>query len=60
MIQGIAELVGKYKLFLIDLYWVIHDGINHFEKAAEVVNYLRDEGKKKLSFFLTLQSLKRM
>ncbi|AEI88385.1 MAG: Ribonucleotide monophosphatase NagD, HAD superfamily [Candidatus Midichloria mitochondrii] len=50
MIQGIIELVGKYNLFLIDLYGVMHDGINHFEKAAEAVNYLRDEGKKVIFF----------
>ncbi|WHQ46511.1 MAG: TIGR01459 family HAD-type hydrolase [Candidatus Midichloria sp.] len=50
IIKGIFELTNKYNLFLIDLYGVIHDGINHFEKAVEAVNYLRDEGKRVIFF----------
>ena len=44
-IKGILEIAQDYNTFLVDLYGVMHNGINHFERAVEVVNYLKDQGK---------------
>ena len=50
LIKGISEIAQDYDTFLVDLYGVMHNGVNHFEGAVEAVNYLKDQ-KKLVIFF---------
>jgi len=50
MTKDISEISSRYNIFLIDLYGVIHDGINPFEDAIDAVNYLKDKEKRVIFF----------
>jgi HAD superfamily hydrolase (TIGR01459 family) len=45
---GFAELASEYDGFVLDLWGVIHDGINAFPHAVECLAHLRDAGKRTL------------
>jgi HAD superfamily hydrolase (TIGR01459 family) len=43
-----APLADRYSGFVLDLWGVIHDGINAFPHAVETLRHLRDAGKRTL------------
>ena len=44
--SGLKSIVNKYDLFFIDLWGVVHNGINLYEKSIEVLDNLALEKKK--------------
>ena len=56
LIKGLKEIEGKYDAFFIDLWGVMHNGINLNPKAIEVIEKLR-ENLKKLFFYPMLLDL---
>ena len=40
------QLIGRYDFFLLDQFGVLHDGTNPLPGAIEMVNMLRESGKK--------------
>lgn len=47
-LQGFAPLAGRYDGFVLDLWGVIHDGINAFPHAVDCLDRLHRAGKKAL------------
>jgi HAD superfamily hydrolase (TIGR01459 family) len=47
-LTGFASLASEYDGFVLDLWGVIHDGVNAFPHAVECLGRLRDAGKKTL------------
>src|ERR1700712_439473 len=47
-LSGFAPLAGRYNGFVLDLWGVIHDGINAFPHAVDTLRHLRDAGKRTL------------
>ena len=44
--SGIRNIVDDYDVFLLDMWGVMHDGINPYEGVPEVVQKLKDANKK--------------
>ena len=47
-LTGFAPLATEYDGFVLDLWGVIHDGVNAFPHAVDCLAHLRDAGKKTL------------
>jgi HAD superfamily hydrolase (TIGR01459 family) len=47
-LPGFAPLAARYDGFILDLWGVIHDGVNAFPHAVETLGHLRDAGKRTL------------
>jgi HAD superfamily hydrolase (TIGR01459 family) len=47
-LTGFAPLASEYDGFVLDLWGVIHDGVNAFPHAVDTLSRLRDAGKKTL------------
>jgi HAD superfamily hydrolase (TIGR01459 family) len=47
-LTGFAPLADEYDGFVLDLWGVIHDGVNAFPHAVDCLTQLRDAGKKTL------------
>jgi HAD superfamily hydrolase (TIGR01459 family) len=47
-LSGFAPLAERYQGFVLDLWGVIHDGVNAFPHAVDTLRRLRDAGKKTL------------
>src|SRR5580698_11627617 len=47
-LTGFASLADDYDGFVLDLWGVIHDGVNAFPHAVDCLEHLRDMGKKTL------------
>jgi HAD superfamily hydrolase (TIGR01459 family) len=47
-LTGFASLADDYDGFVLDLWGVIHDGVNAFPHAVDCLSHLRDAGKKTL------------
>jgi HAD superfamily hydrolase (TIGR01459 family) len=47
-LSGFAPLAERYDGFILDLWGVIHDGVNAFPHAVETLRDLRDAGKRTL------------
>ena len=47
-LTGFASLAAEYDGFVLDLWGVIHDGVNAFPHAVDCLAELRDAGKKTL------------
>jgi HAD superfamily hydrolase (TIGR01459 family) len=47
-LTGFAPLASEYDGFVLDLWGVIHDGVNAFPHAVDCLGHLRDAGKKTL------------
>jgi HAD superfamily hydrolase (TIGR01459 family) len=47
-LSGFAPLAERYDGFVLDLWGVIHDGINAFPHAVDTLRRLRDAGKRTL------------
>jgi len=47
-LTGFASLASEYDGFVLDLWGVIHDGVNAFPHAVDTLSHLRDMGKKTL------------
>jgi HAD superfamily hydrolase (TIGR01459 family) len=47
-LTGFASLAGEYDGFVLDLWGVIHDGVNAFPHAVDCLEHLRDRGKRTL------------
>jgi len=47
-LSGFAPLAERYSGFILDLWGVIHDGVNAFPHAVETLGRLRDAGKRTL------------
>ncbi len=43
---GMAGLAERYDGFILDLWGVIHDGVNPYEGAGDCLRHLRDAGKR--------------
>ena len=50
-IQNLSEIQNEYECFFIDLWGVIHNGVNLFENVLDTLKFLKNE--KKSIFFLT-------
>ncbi len=50
-IQNLSEIHSEYECFFIDLWGVIHNGVNLFENVLDTLKFLKNE--KKSIFFLT-------
>ena len=50
-IKTISEIVSSYDIFFIDLWGVIHNGVNLFDKSLDTLAFLKKQKKK--IFFLT-------
>ena len=50
-IQNLSEIYNEYECFFIDLWGVIHNGVNLFENVLDTLKSLKNE--KKSIFFLT-------
>jgi len=46
LIDGLAEVVDRYALFLVDQWGVLHDGESPHDGAVETLQRLRSDGKK--------------
>ena len=46
IINGLADIINDYDLFLIDQWGVLHDGFNAHSGAITAMENMRDEGKK--------------
>jgi HAD superfamily hydrolase (TIGR01459 family) len=44
--SGIAGLADRYDGFILDLWGVIHDGVNPYAGAGDCLRHLRDAGKR--------------
>jgi HAD superfamily hydrolase (TIGR01459 family) len=47
-LTGFATIAAEYDGFVLDLWGVIHDGVNAFPHAVDCLSHLRDAGKKTL------------
>jgi HAD superfamily hydrolase (TIGR01459 family) len=47
-LTGFAQIASEYDGFVLDLWGVIHDGVNAFPHAVDCLTRLRDAGKKTL------------
>jgi HAD superfamily hydrolase (TIGR01459 family) len=47
-LSGFSPLADRYDGFVLDLWGVIHDGVNAFPHAVETLRRLRDAGKRTL------------
>jgi HAD superfamily hydrolase (TIGR01459 family) len=47
-LSGFAPLADRYEGFVLDLWGVIHDGVNAFPHAVDTLRHLRDAGKRTL------------
>jgi HAD superfamily hydrolase (TIGR01459 family) len=47
-LSGFAPLAERYDGFVLDLWGVIHDGVNAFPHAVDCLQHLRDAGKRTL------------
>src|SRR5580698_6364173 len=47
-LTGFASLASEYDGFVLDLWGVIHDGVNAFPHAVDCLSHLREAGKKTL------------
>jgi HAD superfamily hydrolase (TIGR01459 family) len=47
-LSGFAPLAERYNGFILDLWGVIHDGVNAFPHSIETLRHLRDAGKRTL------------
>jgi HAD superfamily hydrolase (TIGR01459 family) len=47
-LSGFASLADRYNGFVLDLWGVIHDGVNAFPHAVETLKHLRAAGKRTL------------
>jgi HAD superfamily hydrolase (TIGR01459 family) len=47
-LTGFASLASEYDGFVLDLWGVIHDGVNAFPHAVDCLGQLRDAGKRTL------------
>ncbi len=47
-LSGFAPLAARYEGFVLDLWGVIHDGLNAFPHAVDTLRHLRDAGKRTL------------
>ena len=47
-LPGFAPLADRYDGFVLDLWGVIHDGVNAFPHAVDCLRHLRDAGKRTL------------
>ena len=47
-LNGFAQLASEYDGFVLDLWGVIHDGVNAFPHAVDCLAHLREAGKKTL------------
>ena len=50
-IQNLSEIQNEYECFFIDLWGVIHNGVNLFENVLNTLKFLKND--KKAIFFLT-------
>ncbi len=48
LLNGFASIAGEFDGFVLDLWGVIHDGVNAFPHAVDCLAHLRDAGKKTL------------
>ena len=46
LIRGLSQIQNKYDVFLIDLWGVIHNGINLYPEAIDVLKNLNKINKK--------------
>ncbi|MGE0418660.1 MAG: TIGR01459 family HAD-type hydrolase, partial [Acetobacteraceae bacterium] len=47
-LSGFAPLAERYDGFVLDLWGVIHDGVNAFPHAVETLGHLKRAGKRTL------------
>jgi HAD superfamily hydrolase (TIGR01459 family) len=47
-LSGFSQLAGRYDGFVLDLWGVIHDGVNAFPHSIDTLRHLRDAGKRTL------------
>ena len=47
-LSGFAPLAERYDGFILDLWGVIHDGVNAFPHAVQTLRHLRETGKRTL------------
>ena len=47
-LNGFSEIAGEYDGFILDLWGVIHDGVNAFPHAVETLRHLKAAGKRTL------------
>ena len=47
--EGLKSIINRYDLFFIDLWGVVHNGIELYENSINVLDNLA--AKKKISFF---------
>src|SRR3978361_1840660 len=47
-LSGFSQLASRYAGFVLDLWGVIHDGVNAFPHSIETLRHLRDAGKRTL------------
>jgi HAD superfamily hydrolase (TIGR01459 family) len=48
ILNGFASIAAEYDGFVLDLWGVIHDGVNAFPHAVDCLAHLRDAGKQTL------------
>ena len=44
--KGLKSIVNEFELFFIDIWWVLHNGINLFQNSIQVLNELEENQKK--------------
>jgi len=45
-IKGIAQLINKYDVFIIDQWGVMHNGLNGYDHAIDCIKFLKKNNKK--------------
>ena len=46
MLDGFAAIAGRYDGFILDLWGVIHDGVNPYPGAVDCLEHLQEAGKR--------------
>ena len=44
--KGLKSIVNEFELFFIDIWGVLHNGINLFQNSIQVLNELEENQKK--------------
>ena len=59
-IQNLSEIHSEYECFFIDLWGVIHNGVNLFENVLDTLKFLKSKKKERIPGRATAQLAERL
>ena len=57
-IQNLSEIQNEYECFFIDLWGVIHNGVNLFENVLDTLKFLKNKKKVNLLSYERTEKVK--